>query len=217
MIGRLPNESSAYKKIRDELFEAEVALRDQRERVAALRRSLPLDTMIEDQDFEEIVDGVRVPVKLSELFDDPGKPLVLMHFMYGKAQEHPCPMCTMWADGYDPVQEHLRQRVSFAVLVAGDAATFEAYGRERGWRELRLVSAADSDLKRQLGFEDEKGTQLPGVSVFARTGDGLVHFTSVCAFLGEAGFRGMDLFSPVWHYLDLAPDGRGDWMPSKDY
>ncbi len=25
--------------------------------------------------------------------------------------------------------------------------------------------------------------------------------------------RGMDLLSPVWNYLDLTPDGHGDWFP----
>jgi len=29
--------------------------------------------------------------------------------------------------------------------------------------------------------------------------------------------RGIDLLSPVWHLLDLSPQGRGDWYPSLDY
>jgi predicted dithiol-disulfide oxidoreductase (DUF899 family) len=217
MVGRWPGESPAYAKIRDELQEAELALRDQRERVAALRRNLPLDQLIDDEVFEEIREGARVPVRLSELFDDPSKPLVLMHFMFGKALEQPCPMCTGWADGYDGVVPHLRRRVSFAVLAAGDAAVLEAWGRERGWRNLRLVSAATSELKRRLGFETEDGSQLPGVSVFAKQRGRLVHFYSQCAFLGAGQFRGMDLLSPIWHYLDLTPEGRGDFMPQRRY
>lgn len=218
MVGRLENESPEYAKLRDELQAAEVALRDQRERVAELRRSLPLDTVVGDETFDEIRDGQRAKIKLSELFTDTGKPLVLMHFMYGKAQDAPCPMCTMWADGYDGVMDHLRQRLDFAVFVAGDAATFEAYGRERGWQNVRVVSAGDSDLKRRLGFETEEGAQLPGVSVFVRQpGGDIIHTYSQCAFLGADGFRGMDLLSPVWSYLDLTPAGRGDFMPSKRY
>ena len=218
MIGTHPNESPEYAKLRAELLEAEVALRDQRERVAGLRRSLPQDTEVPDETFARVRDGNVESVKLSELFEDPEKPLVLMHFMFGGAQERPCPMCTAWADGYDGIQEHLRQRVNFVVFVAGDAAAFEAYGRERGWRNLEVVSATDSTLKRTLGFEDEKGGQYPGASVFLRRGDGtLVHTYSQCAWLGEAGFRGMDLLSPLWHYLDLTPEGRGDFMPSKSY
>ena len=218
MIGSHPNELPEYRKLRAELLEAEVALRDQRERVAELRRALPRDTVVLDETLARVRDGRVQEVSLSELFADPEKPLVLMHFMYGKAQERPCPMCTAWADGYDGIQRHLRQRVNFAVLVAGDVSAFEAYGRERGWRNLELVSAADSGLKAALGFEDESGAQHPGVSVFLRRGDGaLVHTYSVSAWLGEAGFRGMDLLSPIWHYLDLIPEGRGGFMPGKSY
>lgn len=46
--GRLPSESATYREIRDRLLREEIALRDQRERVAALRRRLPLDTAFED-------------------------------------------------------------------------------------------------------------------------------------------------------------------------
>lgn len=216
--GRLSDESPDYAKLRDELQQAEVALRDQRERVAELRRRLPEGPPFPDLELEEVRDGQRVRVRLSELFDDPAKPLVLMHFMFGKAQEAPCPMCTAWADGYDGVVPHLRQRVNFGVVVAGDPAAIEAYGRGRGWRHVRLVSAADSDLKSRLGFEDGDGRQLPGVSVFQRGADGgLRHFYSQCALLGADGFRGMDLLSPIWHFLDLTPEGRGDYFPAKQY
>ena len=213
-------QSPEYRKLRDELLAAEVALKDQRERVAELRRSLPSDQEIEDAIFEEIRDGDRVAVRLSELVDDPSRPLALMHFMYGKAQERPCPMCTSWADGYDGIVPHLERRARFAVLVAGDVGSFAEYARARGWRNLRLLSAADSDLKRQLGFETEDGRQLPGVSVFIREGGRLVHFYSQSAELGDDrfhGFRGMDLLNPLWHFFDLLPEGRGDFLPSKVY
>ncbi len=217
-IGRTDRESPGYAALRDELQQAEIDLRDQRERVAALRRSLPLDQAIEDHLLQELRDGRAHGVRLSELFDDPSKPLILMHFMFGKAQTSPCPMCTMWADGYDAVIPHLRQSVNFAVLAAGDAGAFEAYGRERGWRSLRLLSAGDSRIKRDLGFETDEGGQHPGVSVFARDEEGgLVHFYSQSADLGEAGFRGMDLLTQVWSFLDLTPQGRGEWFPSKTY
>ncbi len=217
-IARHPEESAAYAKRRDELHRAEVALRDQRERVAELRRQLPEGQPVTDHELQEIRDGCRTPVRLSQLFLDPERPLVLVHFMFGKAQRSLCPMCTMWADGYDGVVPHLRQRVNFAVLVAGDVGAFEAYGRSRGWKHLRLVSAADSDLKRVLGFENEEGAQQPGVSVFRRRSDGSIeHWYSLSANLGSDGFRGMDLLSPVWNFLDLTPEGRGAWMPRKEY
>ncbi len=211
-----PTASSEYRAARKALHEAEVALRDQRERVAELRRALPRDTAVEDLVFEELREGRVAPVKLSELFADPHKPLVLMHFMFGKAQADPCPMCTMWADGYAGAVEHLSQRVNFAVLVAGDVERFDAWARERGWDRLRIVGAGDTALKRDLGFENDDGGQLPGVSVFERGAGGLRHFYSVCAF-GPDGGRMMDLLSPVWSFFDLTPEGRGDFFPSRSY
>jgi predicted dithiol-disulfide oxidoreductase (DUF899 family) len=29
--------------------------------------------------------------------------------------------------------------------------------------------------------------------------------------------RGIDLLNPVWHVLDLTPQGRGDWSAELDY
>jgi predicted dithiol-disulfide oxidoreductase (DUF899 family) len=221
---RFSNESPAYRKLRDELAQEEIALKDQCERVAALRRRLPQGVGLEtDFTFREgprdlaAGDGRVAEVRLSELFEQPDHPLVLMHFMYGRRQKEFCPMCTMWADGYDGVVPHLRQRVNFAVLVAGDVVRFRSYARSRGWRHLRLLGDG-SALKRALGFEDQEGGQMPGVSVFTRGDDGAVrHFYSGGAFLGKEHFRGMDLLSPVWSFFDLTPEGRGDWMPKLSY
>lgn len=216
---------STYAAMRDELSEAEMALREQREKVAALRRQLPPDTVVEDDPV--FLEGPRdlsagdAPVRevrLSELLAESDQPLVLMHFMFGKAQERPCPMCTLWADGYDGIVPHLAQRVNFAVLVAGDVAEFRRYARERGWRHVRILSAGTSTLKRDLSFEDETGRQSPGVSVFTRAEDGGVrHFYSGGAETDDGGFRGMDLLSSFWSFLDLTPEGRGDFMPRKSY
>lgn len=217
-VARHPQESPEYAKLRDELTAAEVALRDQRERVAELRRRLPLEAEVPDYALR----GVDAPLgrsgaprefHLSDLFEDPSKPLIAMHFMFGGAQSDPCPMCTSWADAYDGSVPHLTRVANFAVLVAGDVERIRAYGHERGWRNLRLFSTADSELKRDLGFEAPDGTQMPGVSVFTRRDDTLLHFYSASAYYGEAGFRGMDLLNPLWHFLDLLPEGRGDFMP----
>lgn len=214
----LANESPDYRERRAELLEAERALRDQIERVAALRRALPADTAVEDQAFEEVREGVRAPVRLSELFETPHATLILMHFMYGKQQEKPCPMCTLWADGYDGIVPHLRQRAGFAVLVAGDPGAFAEYARSRGWRNLRIVGAAGSDLKCRLGFEDADGAQSPGVSVFRRgAGSRIVHTYSASASPLPGEFRGMDLLSPFWSFLDLTSEGRGDFLPKRSY
>jgi predicted dithiol-disulfide oxidoreductase (DUF899 family) len=65
--------------LRDGLLEAEIALKDRRARVAALRRKLPLDTEIQHYEFHEVRqtltrDGPFPMVRLSELFGEPDKP-----------------------------------------------------------------------------------------------------------------------------------------------
>jgi predicted dithiol-disulfide oxidoreductase (DUF899 family) len=219
-----PHASPEYRKLRDELLEAEIALKDQRERVAALRRRLPVDTVVENYVLQEgprdlaAGDDPVVDVRLSELFERQGLPLVLVHFMFGGQQKEPCPMCTLWADGYDGAVPHLRERMNFGVLVGGNLAEFRSYARERGWRHLRLLCAGASQIKSDVGTQSADGRQAPGVSVFTLAEDGDVrHFYSGGAFLAEGHFRGMDLLSPVWNFLDLTPAGRGDWMPSRSY
>lgn len=217
MAKRLENESAEYEKLRAELLEAEIALKDQVKAVAALRRKLPLDTEVRDYEFRE-GDDARA-VKLSELFDDPDKPLVLMHFMYGGAQSEPCPMCTMWADGYAGLVEPIRQRANFGVVAEVEIGPFRAWARERGWSDaLRLLSSTGNGFKTDLRMQTPDGNQLPGVSVFARTQDGgLRHFYTQCAMMAPGHWNGMDLLSPVWHFFDLTPDGRGEFMPSRSY
>ncbi len=113
---------------------------------------------------------------------------------------------------------HLRQRVGFGVVVAGDVVEIRTCARTRGWRHLRILSSAGSSYKRDLGFEDEQGAQLPGVSVFRLGADGRPrHFYSACAMIGPGASRGMDLLSPVWNFFDLTPEGRGDFLPKRSY
>ena len=49
----LPGESDAYRRDRQELFAAEIALRDQIERVARMRRSLPRGMVMPNYRFRE--------------------------------------------------------------------------------------------------------------------------------------------------------------------
>src|ERR1022692_639199 len=211
------SESDEYRRQREELRVAELDLMDQAERVAALRRRLPADTVVDEYQVIDVASGGRV--KLSELFSAPGRPLILYHFMYGKAQTEPCPLCTMWIDGYNAAAPHLTQNADFVVVAAADPAAIAAHAASRGWSNLRLLSAADSPLKYDLGSEEADGTQIESVSVFIRGDDGTVlHVYSKGAQMADdRRERGIDLLTPVWHLLDLTPDGRGDWYPSLHY
>jgi predicted dithiol-disulfide oxidoreductase (DUF899 family) len=220
----LTNESTEYLAKREELRLAEIELMRQGERVATLRRQLPEGAPLQDYRFEEgprdlnAGDNTR-SVRLSELFTKPDRALVIYHFMFGKKQTNACPMCTAWLDGANGIAHHLAQNLDFAVVAAADLPTLRAWARERGWDKLRLLSAGDSTFKYDLGSEDREGHQDSTISVFTRDASGSVrHFYSAHPRMApDIQERGIDLLTPIWHFMDLTPQGRGSWYASLDY
>jgi predicted dithiol-disulfide oxidoreductase (DUF899 family) len=221
----LTNESSEYLSKREELRLAEIELMRQREHVAELRRHLPQGAPVQDYQFEEGPPGLNAgdaplhSVRLSELFTKPNRSLVIYHFMYGKKQTTACPMCSAWIDGANGVAHHLAQNLDFAVVAAADLTTLRAFGRARGWEKLRLLSAGNSTFKYDLGGEDLEGHQDSAISVFSRDDEGNVrHFyTAHPRMAAEISERGIDLLAPVWHFMDLTPQGRGKWYAGLAY
>src|SRR3984957_18980912 len=228
--GKLPqtnltNESAEYLAKREELRLAEIELMRQRERVAELRRHLPQGTAIPDYSFEEgprdLSAGDAPPrtVRLSELFNGPNRSLIIYHFMFGKRQAKACPMCTAWIDGANGIAHHLAQNLDFAIVAAADLPTLRAFARSRGWDKVRLLSAGDSAFKYDLGSEDREGNQDSAISVFTRDANGGVrHFyTAHPRMAADIAERGIDLLAPMWHFMDLTPQGRGKWYASLEY
>jgi predicted dithiol-disulfide oxidoreductase (DUF899 family) len=221
----LTNESPEYLARREELRLAEIELMRQRERVADLRRHLPQGAPVQDYPFEEgpaYLDAGDAPVRtvrLSELFTKPNRSLIIYHLMYGKRQTKPCPMCTAWLDSANGVAHHLAQNLDFAVVAAADLPTLRGHARERGWDQLRLLSAGNSSFKYDFGSEDREGRQDSTISVFTRDADGtLRHFyTSHPWMAPDIRERGIDLLVPIWNFLDLTPQGRGSWYAGLGY
>jgi predicted dithiol-disulfide oxidoreductase (DUF899 family) len=221
----LPNESDNYLSKREELRLAEIELMRQRERVAELRRSLPEGAIVQDYVFEEgpvdldAGDSPTRTVRLSELFTGSDRSLVIYHFMYGKKQTRPCPMCTLFIDGLNGVAHHLAQNVDVAIVAAADPPALRKHGRTRGWDKLRLLSNGASTFKYDLGSEDREGNQDSTISVFSRDSDGtLRHFYSAHPSMADdIKERGLDLLTPVYNILDLTPQGRGDWYAELGY
>lgn len=220
----LRNESAEYLAKREELRLAEIELRNQREKVAELRRQLPAGAIVEDYELIEgpaSLDAGDAPtkVRLSELFTAPDRALVIYQLMYGKKQTKPCPMCTSWLDGFNGVAHHLAQNIDLAVVAAADLPALRSHARNRGWNKLRLLSAGQSSFKYDLGSEDEAGRQDSTISVFTLDEDGTVrHFYSVHPQLAhDIETRGTDEYNPIWNVLDLTPQGRRDWDASLSY
>ncbi len=221
----LTDESAEYLIKREQLRLAEIELMRQRERVAELRRNLPEGAGVQDYQFEEgprDLDAADVPVRtvrLSELFTKPDRSLVIYHFMFGKSQTKACPMCTAWLDSANGVAHHLAQNLDFAVVAAADIATLRGHARVRGWNKLRLLGAGSSTFKYDLGSEDREGRQDSTVSVFARDANGSVRhlYTAHPRMAPDIQQRGIDLLAPIWHFMDLTPQGRGNWFASLAY
>jgi predicted dithiol-disulfide oxidoreductase (DUF899 family) len=220
----LKNESEEYLARREELRLEEIELMQHREKVAALRRALPLGASLPDYEFLAgpadlyAGDEPTQTVKLSDLFAS-HRSLAIYHLMYGKKQSKPCPMCTMWIDGVNGVVQHLNQNMDFAVVAAADPKALRDHARERGWNHIRLLSAGSNSFKYDLGSEDAEGSQDSAISVFTKDADNKVrHFYTAHPRMGpEIKERGIDLLTPVWNFLDLTPQGRGEWYASLSY
>ncbi len=218
-------ETEEYFEARDELRRAEIELMRQRERVAELRRSLPPGVAVDDYVFQEgpgrLDDGDEpvTDVRLSELFGSPDRALVVYHLMFGKRQTSPCPMCTMWIDGFNGVAHHIAQNVDFVVAAAAGVAPLRAHARSRRWDRLRLLSCGDNTFKFDLNSEDADGNQDSTVSVFTLDTDGTPRhrYTTHPWMSEDINERGIDLLAPVWHIMDLTPQGRGDWYAQLRY
>ena len=209
---RFPNESAEYRVARDKLLEAEMALRRQSEAVAAQRRALPRGGKLpEDYAFEEGEEGRKV--RLSELFGDKSV-LLLYSFMYGPDVPQPCPACTSIVDGLDGEAPHIGQRVAIAAVTRSPIARFRALAQARGWRHLRLLSAAHNSYQADYHGEDAKGSQRPILNVFVKEPDGSIRHSYATELMfapSEAGqnARHVDALWPLWGALDFSPEGRG--------
>lgn len=223
---RFPNEDPAYRAARNRLLDAEVALRRHVEEVAATRRALPPGGKVpQDYVFEEADphDETAVRrVRLSELFVRPDASLVVYGFMYGPKMAKACPMCTAMLDSLDRTAPHATQRINLAVVARSPIARIRAFARERGWRNLRLLSSAGTSFNRDYHAEDDDGAQLPMLNVFARRGGEIRHMygTEMLFAPVEPGqdARHVDIIWPLWNLFDFTPEGRGrDWYPALEY
>ena len=207
-----PNESADYRNARNALLDAEAELRAKVEEVAAMRRALPPGGAAQDYVF----DGVGGPVRLSELFEDGLDTLILYHFMFSDAMADPCPMCTAFMDGADGHAPNIGRRASFAVVARSPIERFAALADSRGWRNTRLLSSHGNTYARDYLCESPDGNQLPMCNVFTRGPDGIRHFWGSELLFAPSPWhpRHVDQIFSMWHFLDLTPEGRGDFFPS---
>jgi predicted dithiol-disulfide oxidoreductase (DUF899 family) len=224
---RFPGESTAYRAARNNLLKAEIDLRRQIERVAALRRKLPVGGAVpEDYVFDEGPDGpgggnLSRAVKLSELFARDAS-LIVYSFMYGPAVEKPCPSCTSILDSMNGAAPHVTQHVNLVVVAKSPIERIKDFAKTRGWSNLRLLSSANNSYNHDYYGESATGSQMPILNVFVRRGNKVHHVFATELLFGPKDLgqdhRHVDIIWPLWNLYDFTPEGRGaTWYPRLSY
>ena len=164
------NESKEYRQARDALLAEEIELRRYIVRVAEQRRALPPGGEIaENYRFE----GEGGAVGFAELFGDRDT-LVIYSFMYGPQRQTGCPMCTSQLSAWDGIAPHVRQRAAFVMTARSPIKRILAYGRERGWENLRLYCDPSGDYTRD--YVSAEDADMPGYNFFTRKDGVIRHF-----------------------------------------
>jgi len=233
MAVTFPNESAEYRRARAALLTREVALRREMEAVAAVLRALPWGGEVpEDYLFDCIgADGSPSTVRLSALFRD-GDTLMLYHYMFPRHAEDtrpgpttgamaqvilaegPCPSCTALIDQWERTMPHFEGLGgNLAVVAKAPIERMAAFARDKGWKHIRLLSAANNTFKRDYHGEGADGQQAPIMTVFKRWPDGAVRLHWASEMLFEPTDPGQDMrhlgtVEPLWTLFDLTPGGR---------
>ncbi len=216
----IPNETPEYRAARNQLLHLEADLRARIADVAAARAALPAGGIVDtDYLFTALQDGKAVEKTLSSLFAG-HRSLMIYSFMYGPADDSPCPMCVSFLDGLNGSAPHIRQRTGLAVVTSGPIERTMELADKRNWNHLNLLSCAGTSYNRDYWGESADGDQLPILTVFRKDGEEIRHHWSSELFFAKLSGhpRHVDLLWPVWNAFDLLPQGRGtDWFPALDY
>ncbi|MDH3689861.1 MAG: DUF899 domain-containing protein [Gammaproteobacteria bacterium] len=175
-----------------------------RQQIAELRGKMrEVQESIEPQeikDYEFSTLGGRV--RLSELFGDK-EYLFVIHNMGAS-----CPYCTLWADGFNGITDHLQNRAAFVVSSPDVPDKQQKFKESRGWR-FPMVSHRGSTFASDMGYKSKDGWE-PGVSVFRKPGAKILR-------VSDTSFGPGDDFCSVWHFFNLIPEGSAGWQPQYKY
>lgn len=185
--------------------DAQAKLTGYRHQIAEIReRMRSTQAAIEPEDVRDYELGVpEGTASLSSLFGDKDTLFVIHNMGTG------CASCTMWADGFNGVYDHLRDRAAFVLSSPDTPEVQQAFAAGRGWR-FPMVSNVGSTFAEDMGYRADNGRPLPGVSVFKRRDGRIVR-------VSDTGFAPGDDFCSVWSLFDLTPEGSAGWRPKFSY
>jgi predicted dithiol-disulfide oxidoreductase (DUF899 family) len=228
-----PNEPPEYRKARNALLQSELALRRKMESVAAELRMLPAGGEVpEDYEFERMgAGGAPETVRMSGLFGQ-SDTLMVYHYMFprhsqddrpGPAQgaaaelplsDGPCPSCTALIDMWEGTMPHFEGLGGNLVVVArAPIVQVAAFAHDKGWRNVRLISASGNSFRRDYGGDGADGESAPIMTVFKRGNDGKIRLHWASELLFKPTDPGQDMrhlgtVEPLWTLFDLTPGGR---------
>jgi predicted dithiol-disulfide oxidoreductase (DUF899 family) len=207
---------------RRQLLAEEKELTRLRDRLSQRRRDLPWEPV--DQDY--VFEGPGGRETLAQLFDGK-RQLAVYHFMLAPDWEEGCKSCSFWADNFNGIDAHLRQRdVSFVAVSRAPLPKIQAFKKRMGW-SFKWVSSFGGDFNYDyhVSFRPDKSAtgadvynyaprkmameELPGASVFYKGDGGTIFHTYSCYA------RGLDMLNSAYHWLDLVPKGRDESGPHK--
>ena len=205
----------AWIEARKELLAKEKEFTRARDEVTKRRQALPWEAV----EKEYVFDGPGGKETLAELFDGRSQ-LLVYHFMFDPEDDVGCPVCSFWADNFDPVVLHLEARdVTMIAISRAPFAKIAPYKERMGW-SFKWVSSFENDFNYDydVSFRPEQQDETvfnyetlaprnpdrEGLSVFAQADGGNVFHTY------SAYARGIDLVNTAYNYLDLVPKGRDE-------
>ncbi|MBC8197503.1 MAG: DUF899 family protein [Candidatus Marinimicrobia bacterium] len=143
-------------------------------------------------------------VKLSTLFDE--KKELLISFNMGKK----CKYCTLWADEYNGIIQHLENRSPFFVVSPDSIETQKEFSKSRNWK-FKMLSCQNMEFYKELGFYDGIDGTWPGVACLIKDDDENIYLYSK-SYYGPG-----DNFCSMWDFNDLLPPQKTPWSPKYNY
>lgn len=99
--------------------------------------------------------------------------------------EGPCPSCTALIDMWEGTVPHFEGLGgNLAVVAKAPIERIAAFARDKGWKNIRLLSAANCSFRYHYGGDGADGQPAPLMTVFKRWPDGAVrlHWASEMYF-----------------------------------
>lgn len=202
---------------RKQLLEREKAHTRQKDALAVERRALPWVKLDTDYMFDAEA-GKR---SLADLFGTCSQ-LVVYHFMYGPEWDTGCVSCSFWADSFDGIEAHLKERdIAFVAISRAPLERLMAFRKRLGWSfewvsslgnsfnaDFHVSFGSDHDRDDPVYYNFQKGLypldEAHGTSVFAKSEDGEIFHTY------STYGRGLDAANAAYAYIDLTPNGRNE-------